>query len=227
MGVIATAAKFLIAAGVTGEELVKALEEIEDAGVAALTPSTIASTTASTDRLPASTRQARWRERKRLQERLQTSTEPSTEPSTKASTTGGTIGGEVISLEEKKEERSLSRPPASTPSTASRFPEFRAAYPKRAGSTPWTKAGKIFDRLVAKGSATPEQLIAGAQAYAQQQQALDKVGTEYVAMPTTWLNQERWRDASDGYSAKASGLQLSDQERYERAREAFRYGSKL
>jgi hypothetical protein len=121
----------------------------------------------------------------------------------------GTIGvSNLISLEEKKvEKKFLSRPP-------SRFPEFKAAYPKRSGSTGWAKAEKIFDRLVAKGI-PPDTLIDGAASYCEQQEALEKVGTEFVKMAQTWLNQEGWKDVEAAEST-------SFEERYRRAREAFR-----
>lgn len=71
------------------------------------------------------------------------------------------------------------------------FDRFWSAYPKRQGSNPKAPAEAKFSRAVANG-ANPEAIIGGARQYAN---ALGpKVGTEYVAMATTWLNQKRWQD---------------------------------
>jgi hypothetical protein len=73
------------------------------------------------------------------------------------------------------------------------FERFWSAYPKRSGSNPKAPAHAKFVRCVARGC-DPESLIAAARAYAKE--LGPKVGTEFVAMATTWLNQQRWQDYS-------------------------------
>lgn len=94
-------------------------------------------------------------------------------------------------------DKSLSR--SSRPTSAdSRFAEFKAAYPKRNGQYAWPKAEKKFNQLVSKG-VDAQLIIDGARRYAILQGTLGKIGTEYIQMPTTWLNGEMWRDESDGH----------------------------
>ena len=71
------------------------------------------------------------------------------------------------------------------------FDRFWSLYPKRVGSNPKAVARQKFLRAVASG-VDAELIIAGAKAYTRE---LDKkVGTEFVAMASTWLNQRRWED---------------------------------
>lgn len=70
---------------------------------------------------------------------------------------------------------------------------FWANYPKRLGSNPKKPANDKL-RVKIKAGADPERIIAGAGAYASEQQRLGKVGTEYIAQAVTWINQERWDD---------------------------------
>ena len=71
------------------------------------------------------------------------------------------------------------------------FDRFWAAYPKRYGSNPKAPARAKFERFVRAG-ADPEAIIGGARAYAEQESK--NVGTPYIAMASTWLNQKRWED---------------------------------
>jgi hypothetical protein len=76
------------------------------------------------------------------------------------------------------------------------FEKFKEVYPARKGSYGWTKARKVFDRWVARG-VDPQAIITGADRYAELMQETDRLETEYVKMPTTWLNQEGWKDAEE------------------------------
>jgi hypothetical protein len=100
MGVIATALKFLIQAGVTGDDLVKAVAEIEDAGI----PSVSEASQPSRGAL----RQRRWRERLQASQGV---SETSRET------------GAVISLEDIKKEKKITAPKASPASRGARIPE--------------------------------------------------------------------------------------------------------
>lgn len=73
------------------------------------------------------------------------------------------------------------------------FDELWAAYPKRKGSNPREPARQKF-RAALKSGTPPEQILAGAKAYAAEQRELGKVGTEFVAQLVVWLNQKRWAD---------------------------------
>lgn len=73
------------------------------------------------------------------------------------------------------------------------FETFKHVYPRRQGSNPWKPARTSFIKAIAKG-ADPQKIIAGARSYASSVKAAGKEGTEFVAMASTWLNQERWND---------------------------------
>jgi hypothetical protein len=77
------------------------------------------------------------------------------------------------------------------------FDAFWVAYPKRQGLNPKHPARTKFDRAVANGAAA-QDIIKGAKAYASDPST--KIGTEFVAMAATWLNQRRWED----YAAQAA-----------------------
>ena len=73
------------------------------------------------------------------------------------------------------------------------FADFRAAYPKRNVTFPTTLARKRWLEARRRG-ASPDEIIAGAKAYAAEQNRIGKVGTEFVKTADAWLNQQRWRD---------------------------------
>jgi uncharacterized protein YdaU (DUF1376 family) len=73
------------------------------------------------------------------------------------------------------------------------FDRFCAAYPKRHGNLNRTAARAKFETKIRNG-ADPEEIIAAAERYKQFCDAEGKTGTEYVAMMSTWINQERWKD---------------------------------
>jgi hypothetical protein len=74
---------------------------------------------------------------------------------------------------------------------ADSFEEFWSAYPKRAGSNPRKRALESYAKAIRNGAKASE-ILAGLSAYVKA--ISDKVGTEFVAQATTWLNQERWKD---------------------------------
>lgn len=89
---------------------------------------------------------------------------------------------EAMPREKRERERKNTR----TPAAPARFEEFWSAYPKRVDKgharTAYTKALKKTD---------DETLIAGAKRYAAVQAGGDP---KFTALPTTWLNGERWED---------------------------------
>lgn len=73
------------------------------------------------------------------------------------------------------------------------FERFKKAYPKRAGANPWKPAATKFAALV-KSGVDPEKIISAAAAMAIEEKR--KVGTEFIPMAVTWLNQQRYGDVS-------------------------------
>ena len=71
------------------------------------------------------------------------------------------------------------------------FDDFWAVYPRRRGANPRAPARTSWDRAIKKG-ASPEAIVGAARAYAADPST--KVGTEFVPMAVTWLNQRRWED---------------------------------
>lgn len=89
--------------------------------------------------------------------------------------------------EEKSREDTSARPQANGQHD---FEEFKAAYPKRQGSQPWTRAMKAANARIRAGHSFDE-MIEGAQRYAAFCDATDKTGTEYVMQAATFLGPER------------------------------------
>jgi hypothetical protein len=71
------------------------------------------------------------------------------------------------------------------------FEEFWKAYPKRKGSNRKSPAEKLFNAAV-KSGAEPASIISGAKKFAESEAT--NVGTPYIPMATTWLNQRGWED---------------------------------
>ncbi len=70
------------------------------------------------------------------------------------------------------------------------FEKFMATFPKRDHSHPRKPTLTAF--LKAMKKAAPLDIIAGAARFAAYCDREGKTGTQFVPMPTTWLNQERW-----------------------------------
>lgn len=101
--------------------------------------------------------------------------------------------------EERKTPRNARRSAASEPD---RFEEFWAAYPRRSDKgharTAYAKALRKTD---------VESLILGAKKYAA---AVASTDPKFIALPTTWLNGERWTDETTTPTASAPGTTLWD-----------------
>ncbi len=70
------------------------------------------------------------------------------------------------------------------------FDEFWSHYPRKVEKK---GARVIFDRILKKGEATPDQLLAGVRAYSRVCNSRDP---KYIKHPTTWLNNGCWADES-------------------------------
>jgi hypothetical protein len=74
-----------------------------------------------------------------------------------------------------------------------RFDEFWKTYPRRDGQHPRKPAEVRFNALV-KSGVDPEMLIAEAKKLHTAESARGNVGTRFIPMAVTWLNQQRWSD---------------------------------
>ncbi len=82
------------------------------------------------------------------------------------------------------------------------FDAFWAAYPRRLGANPRSPARTSYDKALKRG-AKPEELIEAVKRFAADPTA--KVGTEFIPMASTWLNQRRWEDYSGGAATPVAG----------------------
>lgn len=73
------------------------------------------------------------------------------------------------------------------------FEEFWSVKPRRKGANPKDQARLKFSRAVANG-ADPQKIVGAARAWTKAEAENGKLGTEYVAMAVTWLNQNRFND---------------------------------
>jgi hypothetical protein len=90
-----------------------------------------------------------------------------------------------------KENSTLTHPSSLLDSAGDAFELFRRAYPRRSG--PWKPAKQKFLGLVRSGE-DAEEIIRGAEEFARLKAEADP---QFIPMPATWLNQERWKDPPD------------------------------
>lgn len=76
-----------------------------------------------------------------------------------------------------------------------RFEEFRAVFPKRAGTHRWVDAERFFHAEVGVRKTDPQEIIDGAKRYAAYCASTGRVGSEYVMQAATFLGRNRgWMD---------------------------------
>lgn len=172
MSIIATAVKHLIAAGVSGDDLVRAIAEMEDSAA----PQVVLS--------------KRQERNKRHYERLKAS-----EKRLNASEPSYSDGGADLSSPSGSSPKPLSPNPlqsippsppkgGSSPKSQAEFEtEFWAIYPHKVGKP---VAIKAF--VKARQRAGLDEILAGLRRYAA------KVDDRPWCNPSTWLNQDRWND---------------------------------
>jgi hypothetical protein len=83
------------------------------------------------------------------------------------------------------------KPSSSDDETEAGFEEFWAAYPKRVGGNPKSKAKASYVKAVNKLLVSRLTLVNAAKAYAATRVNEDP---KYTVMAATWLNQKRWED---------------------------------
>jgi hypothetical protein len=94
----------------------------------------------------------------------------------------------------KNIQKKISRPELQPDKLDADFERFWEAYPKRIGGSPKKPSKQKFMLIIKNKIATAEQMIAGAQAYANHLVKTGKANTEYVKQATTWLNGECWNN---------------------------------
>ena len=106
------------------------------------------------------------------------------------------IRARVLRLEDKKKEESKTPKPPLGAEYENAFLDWWAAYPRKDDKA---NARKVYLKIVTgkhkDHKATPDELLAGARAYAASCKAK---GTElqFIKGPAAWLNSARWRDVS-------------------------------
>jgi hypothetical protein len=98
-----------------------------------------------------------------------------------------------VETEVETEKEADARAKDRTVRAPSRFDEFWQAYPRRDGPNPRKPAEVKFNALVQTGL-DPEMLIAAVCKLASDEAARGNVGTRFIPLASTWLNQQRWAD---------------------------------
>lgn len=86
------------------------------------------------------------------------------------------------------------------------FDTFWSLYPRRIGKG---AAQKAWNRAVDAMKVNPELIVQGAKAYAAAKRGTD---IQYVAHPSTWLNQQRWLDDHTTSSVEADATPYKQDE---------------
>ncbi|WP_238272309.1 DUF1376 domain-containing protein [Methylobacterium cerastii] len=84
------------------------------------------------------------------------------------------------------------------------FAEFWQAYPKRDGDNPRKTAVRAYAKAVRDG-AEPAAILRAVRAYAAELRTKGRIGSEFVAQATTWLNQGRFERFTQGPEAQEGG----------------------
>lgn len=123
--------------------------------------------------------------------------------------------GGMASKPPKKQKQNRSKPeakraPSSTTSSSSSlhtcdfpFEKWWEIYPRRKGANSKKAAEQKWETAAKK--VTPETLYNGAERFREWCENENIVGTRFVPMATTWLNQERWEDELDLASGDGNG----------------------
>ncbi len=90
---------------------------------------------------------------------------------------------EDIGKRKRKEDTRSASPPDEN------FKNFKRDYPKRAGSYGWKSAERKYLALVKTG-VDPKQIAVALVRFTEEMRKLKRIGTEFIPMPTSWLNSE-------------------------------------
>jgi hypothetical protein len=98
-------------------------------------------------------------------------------------------------VETSRNKKPIPPSPLSSKPLPDGFEQFWAIYPKRDGAMDRKGSAKAFTAALRRVSLTT--ILDGAEHFAQAMTARGKVGTEYIPLPRTWLNGDRWNDRYD------------------------------
>lgn len=103
----------------------------------------------------------------------------------------------TIALEGKGRDRKVKEKdtPSASPPGDENFAEFKRDYPKRAGNYGWKAAWRKYSALVKTG-VDPKAIHSAVLRHAEEMRKLKRVGTEFVPMPASWLNQEDFSESA-------------------------------
>ena len=90
-----------------------------------------------------------------------------------------------------------------------RFEEFWKIYPKREGPNSKQSALKSWKAALGKKH-DPQAIIDGVTRYRRELEEADEIGTRFVAMASTYLNQERWNDDTSDEAGPPPGMSYWD-----------------
>jgi hypothetical protein len=102
-----------------------------------------------------------------------------------------TLSPDRIGEDRKGKEKDIRS--ASPPSAD--FENFRKSYPKRTGNYGWKAAEKKYLALVKTG-VDPKAILAALERFKEDLRKMNRIGTEFVPMPASWLNQEDFSESA-------------------------------
>ncbi|MBB4066774.1 hypothetical protein [Gellertiella hungarica] len=181
MSVIATAVKHLLAAGVTGDDLIAAIAEME----ASMAPAV------STQRTARQERNRRYYEKNKASEKRLKASEPSYSDASAPSPSSFPLDPPSQTHPPIIPQPSSPAPGIARGAMASRQADLRQEFDSRFWPNYPNKVGKpvAFKAFVkARAGADLETIMAGLRAY------VGKRDDRPWCNPATWLNQERWND---------------------------------
>ena len=101
------------------------------------------------------------------------------------------------SKKERKKERKIHL-------SHSRFADLWAAKPTRLGGNPKIDASILFSRLIEEG-ANPDKIVAAAEDWHKTQERIGNIGTQFVPMVTSWLNDKPWEQEREPQAPQKRG----------------------
>lgn len=117
-------------------------------------------------------------------------TPPASEPSANGSETLSKSQPNTTASQQQQHQELRSKKAAARPPSAPEWTRFRLTFPARAGSQPWGKALKAINARIAEGH-TWEEIITGAQRYADFIVATGKLNTEYTMQAVRFVGPEK------------------------------------
>lgn len=101
-----------------------------------------------------------------------------------------TLPDQDLDKTNRREEKKIKPTAAARPAPAPEFTRFRLTFPARAGSQPWSRALKAINARLAEGYSW-EEILAGAQRYADFIVATGKLNTEHTMQAATFCGPDR------------------------------------